>query len=320
MEMLSGTRRVSVIVLLVSCIATTAIAQDNKQAPPARPDLPWDKRSYEDRLYNGRYEDRYTFKHGKPYTLDPWTWGYTKEFAERFHMPEQCIEPDLKGALAVAFRMTPIGVNTECGMGGQAENCWQQLNCQMDIYYDNRIELPWNYPEIMRDNLMLGLHSGQYLHDPSFRSRGVGRHFYGRRDDKDQDKEKPMGAMNSGGGLRHGKFNQGGSVLALFDREYQPGIGLISWIGNGVCPEYTGSDKVFMRFVNYDDFQKFRRGLIKESDIRTDHRIDFPATFLKRAKAVYDEQNKANDEVMDRLLKGFFKSRNAVPSAPAGTH
>ena len=44
-----------------------------------------------------RYEDLYTFKYGKSFTKDPWTWGYTKEFSERFRMPEQWIEPEMKG-------------------------------------------------------------------------------------------------------------------------------------------------------------------------------------------------------------------------------
>ncbi|CAK0778020.1 exported hypothetical protein [Gammaproteobacteria bacterium] len=101
------------IALLLSCISITAIAQ-----PAESQEVPWDQRSWEDRQYNGHYEDEYTFEHGKPYVLDPWTWGYTKEFAERFHMPEQWIEPDLKGALAVAFRMSTIG-DTRCGFGGR---------------------------------------------------------------------------------------------------------------------------------------------------------------------------------------------------------
>jgi len=299
--------------LFLFCLATIAIAQSGQPAPAAKQDVPWDQRSYEDRLYNGRYEDRYTFKHGKPYTLDPWTWGYTKEFADRFHMPEQWIEPELAGALAVAFRMTTIGVNTECGMGRKEDNCWKQLNCQMDIYYDSRIELPWNYPEVMRDNLMRGLHSGQYLHDPTYRSRGVGRHFYGQRDAKDPEKDKPVGAMDSGGGLRYGKYSMGGGVIALFDREYQAGVGLISWIGNGVCPEYTGPEQVFMRFVNPEDSLAVSRFKMKPEAARVTHRIDFPATYLKRAKAVYDAQKGASDEAIDRLIKGFFESRKTAP-------
>ena len=304
------------VALSLCCLTVAAAAQSGQALPPARPDLPWDQRSYEDRLYNGRYEDRYTFKHKKNYTYDPWTWGYTREFAERFHMPERWIEPELKGALAVAFRMTPLGVNTECGLGGKEENCWQQVNCQLDVYFDNRIALPWNYPEVVRDNLMLGLHSGQYLQDPTFRSYGVGRHFYGKRDANDPEKDKPVGPMNSGGGFRYGRFNQPGAIMALFDREYHQTVGLISWIGNGVCPEYTGPEQVYMRFVSAEDSQAVSRFKMKADAARVVHRIDFPATYLRRAKAVYDSQKKANDAVIDGLIKSFFESRKGAPKAP----
>jgi hypothetical protein len=55
-----------------------------------------------------RYEDSYTFKYGATFTKDPWTWGYTKEFAQRFRMPEKWIEPEMKGILAIAFRVTAL--------------------------------------------------------------------------------------------------------------------------------------------------------------------------------------------------------------------
>src|SRR6476620_5522893 len=31
-----------------------------------------------------RHDDWHTFKHGKTYTPDPYTWVYTKEFAQKF--------------------------------------------------------------------------------------------------------------------------------------------------------------------------------------------------------------------------------------------
>jgi len=40
----------------------------------------WNERSWEERVYKSKYEDRYTFKHGKPYTLDPWTGATLKSF------------------------------------------------------------------------------------------------------------------------------------------------------------------------------------------------------------------------------------------------
>ena len=71
-----------------------------------------------------RYEDSYTFKYGTTFTKDPWTWGYTKEFAQRFRMPEKWIEPEMKGILAIAFRVTEVGQRVTCGLGGREDNCW----------------------------------------------------------------------------------------------------------------------------------------------------------------------------------------------------
>ncbi|MGV3653813.1 MAG: hypothetical protein ACO1N5_06310, partial [Noviherbaspirillum sp.] len=225
-------------------------------------------------------------------------------------MPQQWIEPELKGALAVAFRMTTIG-EAMCGLGGRAENCWQPLDCQMDIYYDSSIELPWNYPEIMRDNVMRGLSSRDYLYDAKDK-RGMRRYVF------ENDRSKPRGIMNVGGGLVHGKYSQGPSFIIYYDREYEPGVALIGYRGMGVCPKYTGPEQVSMPFSSNEDFQKYRRGLLPEKDIRTVHRIDFPQSFLTRARAVYAEENKPNEQTTERLIQQFFASRGAVASGVPG--
>lgn len=118
---------------------------------------------------NGYYDNYHTYKQGrKPYgyTVDPWVWAYTREFAEKFGMPARWIDPDLKGVLAVAFRMTTIG-NMICGYGDREDSCWPSLACQLDVYYDNRIRLPWVKDEITRDFFMRGVSSHEFLYDPS---------------------------------------------------------------------------------------------------------------------------------------------------------
>jgi len=81
-------------------------AQSPIDASSTAEEIPWNQRSGYDRAFNSTYEDHYTFKHREVYVADPFVWGYSKEFAERFKMPKQWIEPGLKGALAVAWRMT----------------------------------------------------------------------------------------------------------------------------------------------------------------------------------------------------------------------
>lgn len=273
-----------------------ALLHAETDAPTQTKEVPWNERSWEDRVFRSTHDENYTFQNRGTYVLDPYIWAYTKEFAERFRMPERWIEPDLKGAYAVAWRMTTIGEIT-CGYGGKADNCWKPLNCQMDIYYDNRIDLHWNYPEVIRDNLMNGLSSGRFLGvTPTSRKRRY--------------TEKPI-LGSGGGGLRFGKYSQGGSQLALFDREYEPGVGLISWVGSGVCPEYIGPEKVRMQFVNPDDFQQYRQGKLAEKEIRLIHIIEFSQRFLQRANAAYTAQNKPNEDVMNNLIRGFFDSRKS---------
>ena len=287
---------VMTILLQVSfnCFADTALTREDEIK-----DIPWEQRTYEDKVMHSNYEDRYTFKHGKPYILDPWTWGYTKEFADRFKMPKQWIEPGLKGALAVAFRMTTIG-NTMCGYGKKEDSCWKPLNCQLDVYYDNKLPIPWVKPEITKDNRMQGLSSGRFLEI-------VPKQFT-------KELPPPAGGPFGGGDFKYGKYNQGGGYQAYFDRDFQEGVGVISYIGAGVCPtksalEYTGSLGVHMDFSNIEDFHQYVNMKLKEVDVRVEHSITFPKNLLKRMNAVYEVQKTPNDAVMDGLLKGFFEQR-----------
>lgn len=198
--------------------------------------------------------------------------------------------------------MTTIG-DTTCGLSGRADNCWKPLSCQMDVYYDNRVELPWIKPEIIRDNRTRNLSSSQFLVVPPEKWPPEGK-----------------GGPFGGGGLRHGKFSQGGGILAMFDREFQTGIGLISWAGSGLCPQYTGPDAVVMTFENFDDYQKYSKGEIPAKDVRITHQIEFPRAFLERAKALYETQNKPNDETINRLKQQFLDSRKpAIPDSQPNT-
>jgi hypothetical protein len=261
---------------------------------PLRDDLSWNQRAWEDKICNGTHDDKFTFKNKTAYSLDPYVWVYTKEFAERFHMPRQWIDSNLKGALAIAWRMTTIGDIT-CGLGGRADNCWKPLNCQMDIYFDNRISLPWSYPDVVSDNVRRGLTSADFLHtSPASKAWRYADHGL---------------MIQGGGGLVYGKYNQGGSQLVFFDKEYESNVALVSWVGSGVCPEYTGPEKVLMKFISMSDWDDFRSGKISEKEIGTVHSVEFPQIFLERAKRIYDIQSKPNQDVMQGLIDAFFKSK-----------
>lgn len=288
-------RLISFVFLLWNCFFGANLLHAATNTFSQVKDIPWSERSWEDRVFRSTHDENYTFNNRGTYVLDPYIWVYTKEFAERFRMPEEWIDPELKGAYAVAWRMTTIG-EIMCGFGGKADSCWKPLNCQMDIYYDNRIDLQWNYPDLVRDNLMDGLSSGRFLGvTPSSRKRRyVGKPIY-----------------SSGGGdlIYGGKYNYGGARLAAFDREYEPGIGLLSFIGSGVCPMHTDKGNVQMIFENAQDMELYAKGKLPKKDVRPIHTIEFPQRFLQRANAAYTTQNNPNEDVMNNLIRGFFDSR-----------
>lgn len=249
----------------------------------------------------GHYEDHYTFKHGKPFILDPYIWAYSKAFAERFRMPEAGINPEMKGALAVAWRMTAIGRIT-CGYSGKADNCWKPLDCQLDVYYDSAVQLPWNYPEVVRDNLMLGLSSAEFIHDLSDSKRM--RRYVDKKDPK-----RPRGPMNTGGTIEFGKnleFRNGSSTVVLFDRDYEPGVALISRVGPGVCPPKVAGPGV-LRFIATSDSEKAPHG--KAAPAKLVHTIELPESYLSRLRPSFEAQNKPNEDFMTNQIRQFFERR-----------
>ena len=75
------------------------------------------------------------------YTKDEYLWVVTPDFARRYCMPKDFVDPTLKGAEAVAFRLAPTPFE-HCGYGGNKEVCSRGLNLSFEIYYDKRLLLP----------------------------------------------------------------------------------------------------------------------------------------------------------------------------------
>ena len=247
-----------------------------------------------------RYEDWFTFKYSKSYVQDPWVWGYTKEFAERFRMPEKWVEPELKGVLAVAFRMTNVGRMT-CGLGGKEDNCWPPLECQLDVYYDNRIKLPWTREEIAQDFFMKGVSSREYVHPVLQNKKWLAKYAV----NADPHGASEVGVEN--GFLIDGKYSSGGGFISYFDHEFDYGIGLIGWIGPGFCPKPIGT--ATLSFFDLTTRRRINKNEIKEKDASAMHRMLIPENYMRRANAVYERDNKSNKEVTDRLMRQFIDSK-----------
>jgi hypothetical protein len=263
---------------------------------PVVPGQPRTERSYD---LDTSYEDFFTYKWKTSFSYDPWTWGYSKEFAQRFKMPEKWIEPELKGALAVAFRMSTLRA-TWCGMSGRADNCWIGLDCQMDIYMDGTTQLPWKRPEIIQDTLYQNIQSSDFLD-----TRGAG--------DEIRSRYKGTG-WNGITGLDNyiqlidskGKVSAGGGTVIAYNKKYRGDVLLISYFGSGFCPKPALSGEIVYR--TSETFDQISKKQIKEEDAPFMHRIDIPISYLRRAAIPYVRDNKPNEDIIQQIIKNFQDS------------
>lgn len=286
-------RSFAAVILAMS--ATSAMA--DTPSVPAQ-EIPWRDRPWQERAFHANYEDLHTFKHKQTYFFDPFVWSYTKEFAEKFGMPKEWIDPGLKGAQAVAWRMTSIG-QTTCGLGGRAESCWPTLTCQMDVYFDSNAPLPW-LTDVVRDNLWRGISSGDYVPGRSPQSR---KYMY-------QNTDGTTGPLHSSGliylkggfGSTHGMF-----WIVYFDREFEPGITQVGF--TSACPDKDVDSAAELRFFSEEE-RKLARGRVSKFA----HFVEFSQPFMKRITEVYKVQDKPNKDVTKRLMEDFFNSRKSDPN------
>ncbi|WP_222613737.1 hypothetical protein [Undibacterium seohonense] len=76
------------------------------------------------------------------YTKDPWIWVVTPEFAAKYCMPEAFIDPDLKGAEAVAVKIREEQDEEICGWGDRVEVCNKARSLRFEIYIKGEVKLP----------------------------------------------------------------------------------------------------------------------------------------------------------------------------------
>lgn len=76
------------------------------------------------------------------YTKDPWIWVVTPEFAAKFCMPEEFVSSELKGAEAVAFKLTENHDEISCGWGDKVEVCNIPKSLRFEIYIKSSVKLP----------------------------------------------------------------------------------------------------------------------------------------------------------------------------------
>lgn len=268
--------------------------------------IPWDQRSSEDKVFNSSYEDRNTFKHQQIHDVDPFQWVVTQDFADKFRMPRQWIDPNLKGALALAWRMTTMGKNT-CGYGRNPQSCWPRLTCQLDIYFDSKTPLPWNYTDVVRDNMIEGITSDSYL--PRLQSNSKWWRYVDSIPKTSKGPVLPNGRLQMRY-VKGGALDSGGLRLWLFDMEYEPGVVMLGY--QGACPVFDGDGPGVINYYTQSELTR-TRGVNPQSV----HAVEIPETFVKKIRAIYLEQNKPNREVTQRLYEDFLRSREPVSPSVA---
>lgn len=267
------------------CLSTSALAQASNE-------IPWMQRSWEDRMFKGTYEDTYTGKRRKTYFSDPFTWAYSQNFADKFRMPQAWVDPELQGALAVAWRMTTVG-QTMCGLGGKPDNCWPTLTCQMDIYFDEASPLPWRKNSEDRANFTRGLVSTDYLppltrDSPSIRYGEVGR------------RKTPL--LNDALKYADERFTISGPQIIYFDKQIEPGIALVGY--TNFCPTAQSIKAAELRFFSEEEEER-TRGSIKNFA----HRVYFPSNYMKKISSIFVENDQPNKEKIKSLAEDFEKKQ-----------
>lgn len=299
--------------------STSSVAESSQPASSSNPasatnakpypmdGIPWVERTRKDKSFNASYDDLHTFKHEQIYDVDPFTWAVSEKFADKFRMPRDWIDDSLKGALAVAWRVTPIGV-VRCGYGKNPQSCWPALDCQLDMYFDSATPLPWNYTDVVRDTMVRGLSSDYFLPRLSANSK-----WWRYMDGTDLPGTKgPVMPKN----LLDMRYLKGGSMstgllqLWHFDREYEPGVILLSY--GGACPGFPGTGPGVVSYHTQEELTRTRG--VKPNAV---HTVILPEAFVKKIQVRHAAETKSVQDTTRRLYEEFLQRQKAtVPAQP----
>ncbi len=246
----------------------------------------------------GNYKSRYTpqgrIKAGKrgTYRKDVNVWVYTSAFAKRFGMPQEWIDDDLKGAEALAYRLDLDVYGTKCGYFSDVENCRPSTACVVDMYIDDKADLPWNTET--RFDSMYGYKSkallfSQYPNDkPAYLYRRVKR---GQQYRLGLDSTIVLYGKNN--------KNMDGYSIFEYDKDIYKNLDYLS--GSIFCRSFgrTRDTK-----INIYDAVFRENGTIngKETRKHLAHQIKFPNSFMQRIEA-YDKAQYEPNSLFKALRK-----------------
>lgn len=121
---------------LVGLLVNVSTAQAERQRPP--------EESCAEGYYNGPRAGR------KSYSNDKYLWVVTEDFAKRFCMPPEFVDKGLKGAEAIAFRMSKSWhiADDRCAVIDGKEACTGEDEILFDIYFRSDLNLPAANPDV----------------------------------------------------------------------------------------------------------------------------------------------------------------------------
>ncbi len=194
-------------------------------------------------------------------------WAYSKSFSERFGMPAKWVDKELEGVEATAFRR----------FDGKKDLC------QLDLYIDKNVELPW-----INNEQLQGFHALPYLSQYFLRPQIL----------EELPNYNPRYKTLNGGTPRNSIYaishqyrnsngTSSGSII-YHDKISLPNFNIISIKGCYYWPreKYLKSDEKFklnflpIPFDMHDPFRPIEGQILWQEDIR--HQIHLSHTFLKK--------------------------------------
>ncbi|MDD5391337.1 MAG: hypothetical protein PHD37_18525 [Gallionellaceae bacterium] len=247
------------------------------------------------------------------YGNDKYLWVVTPEFAKRFCMPEHLVDPDLKGAEAIAFKRVPSEDGFDrCAVQDGKTHCVDDGVGRFEVYLKSDLNLPAAHPEVRffddeRNHSYWHITTSEPPSEmPSQRYR---KGLY----------QLPPGAINRFGNPYHHpdagyqfsligiqRNGMGASVSALwevgFRAEWTMGIDLVTLESRGIAGDLDLTPRQIELGVNRFAIVLHREPSPKHHDemyVAKDysHVIHLPKRFMDRVKAAVDQAGTWNDVI-----------------------
>lgn len=244
--------------------------------------------------YKSRYTPQGRIKAGKrgTYRKDLHVWVYTSAFAKRFGMPQEWIDDDLKGAEALAYRLDLDVYGIKCGYFSDVENCRPSTACVVDMYIDDKADLPWNTEnrfDSRYGNKSIGVLIPQNINDePGWTGRAVKR---------SQQYKLGLDAVTVAYG-KNNKSRMGGYSILEYDRDIYKNLDYLS--GSVICRSFGKTRDTKLNI--YDAVFRKNGSISAKSLNNLTHQIKIPNTFMQRIEA-YDKAQYEPNSLFKALKK-----------------